>query len=72
MKKFKYMIRRITKMNHKAMYETTKEVHRRTGKNTLLILIDIIKTGLKYQVWICRLFGFRIIQRSVDQNVALS
>lgn len=49
MKKFKYMIQRITKMNHKAMYETAKEVHKRTGKNTLLILIDIIKTGLKYQ-----------------------
>ncbi|QIK69896.1 hypothetical protein G7062_06140 [Erysipelothrix sp. HDW6C] len=49
MKKLKYMMQRILKMDYGRMWETAKEVHKRTGKNTLLVLIDIIKTGLKYQ-----------------------
>lgn len=49
MRKIKFLFQRIISMDYKNMFDTVKEVHKRTGKNSILILLDIIYSGLKYQ-----------------------
>lgn len=49
MGKTKYLINRILKMNYKQFFNTIDKVHKKTGKNKLLIFIDIINCGIKYQ-----------------------
>lgn len=49
MKKIKYLFKRICSMSFNRLFETVNDVHRKTGKNKLLILLDIIYCGLKYQ-----------------------
>ena len=49
MKKIKYLLKRIFKMNYKGFFNTIKDVHKKTGKNSILIFFDIVYCGLKYQ-----------------------
>lgn len=49
MGKTKYLIKRILKMNYKQFFDTIDEIHSKTNKNKLLIFIDIINCGIKYQ-----------------------
>lgn len=44
-----YVVKRIAGMNYRAMLDTARTVHERTGKNTLSTLADIIYCGFKYQ-----------------------
>lgn len=48
MGKLGYMVKRITSMNYGAMFKTAKEVSKITGKNSFVVLMDIIKCGSKY------------------------
>lgn len=49
MKKIKYLIKRIFNMNFKGFFNTINDVHKKTKRNRLLIFIDVIYCGLKYQ-----------------------
>lgn len=49
MGKIKYLFKRILKMNYKNMFKIAKAISKKTNKNTYLIVIDMIKCGLKYQ-----------------------
>ena len=48
MGKLGYMVKRITSMDYGAMFKTAKEVSKITGKNSFVVLMDIIKCGSKY------------------------
>lgn len=49
MGKFTYLIKRIANMNYKGMFDVASNVSKKTNKNYLLVLSDIIYSGLKYQ-----------------------
>ncbi|MCM1370795.1 MAG: hypothetical protein NC181_02750 [Clostridium sp.] len=49
MSKFKYLIKRIFKMNYGRMFKTINEIHGKTGKNRVKLFFDIIYCGIKYQ-----------------------
>lgn len=49
MGKVKYLINRILKMNYLEFFKTVDKVHKKTKKNKLIIFLDIINCGLKYQ-----------------------
>lgn len=49
MRKLKYLIARILKLNYKSFFHTIKDVHKKTGKNSLLIFFDIVYCGIKYE-----------------------
>ena len=36
-------------MNYKGFFQIIKEVHEKTNKNSILIFLDIVYCGLKYQ-----------------------
>ncbi len=48
MSKVTYIFKRLLTMNYGAMFKTAKEISKETGKNTFVILNDIIKCGSKY------------------------
>lgn len=49
MGKIKYLFKRIIKMDYKNMFKIAKAISKKIKKNTLFILLDMIKCGLKYQ-----------------------
>ena len=49
MGKIKYLFKRIIKMDYKNMFKIAKAINKKTGKNTIFILLDMVKCGLKYQ-----------------------
>ena len=49
MKKFKYLIKRFFSMDFKQMFDVIDELHKKTHKSKLLLLIDILVCGIKYQ-----------------------
>lgn len=49
MSKITYLIKRISKMNYGAMFETVNKVHEKNNKNKIGIFFDIVGCGLKYQ-----------------------
>ena len=48
MSKISYMIKRMRYMHYDKMFETAKEIHKKTGKNTLAILADMFTCAAKY------------------------
>lgn len=49
MNKVKYLIKRIFHMNFKSMFNKVDEVHKKTNKNKVLIFLDMVYCGIKYQ-----------------------
>ena len=49
MGKIKYLIKRILKMDYKNMFRIAKAISKKTKKNTFMIVIDMIRCGIKYQ-----------------------
>lgn len=49
MKKIKYLIKRIFNMNFSGFFKTINDVHKKTKKFRILIFLDIVYCGLKYQ-----------------------
>ncbi len=49
MPNLKYILRRVAGMDYKQMVEVAKTIHQRTGKNTLGILMDMVRCGFRYQ-----------------------
>ena len=49
MEKIKYLIKRILSMHYKQMFEKIDEVHEKSGKCKLVIFLDMVWCGLKYQ-----------------------
>lgn len=49
MGKIKYLLKRISKMNYKAFFDTVSNVSKKTKKPYIIVLIDIIYCGLKYE-----------------------
>ncbi len=48
MSKVKYLLSRIKEMNFDKMFETIREINKKTGKNKLIIFLDIVWCGLYY------------------------
>lgn len=48
MNNIKYILKRLTKMNYKAMVNKVKEVHKKTGKSRTSIFLDMAKCARKY------------------------
>lgn len=49
MRKLKYIFKRITKMNFKKYFKVINDLHKKTGKLRIYLLIDTIICGFKYQ-----------------------
>lgn len=49
MSKIKYLAKRIKNMNFGNFFKTIDEVHKKSGKNRLLLFFDCIYCGIKYQ-----------------------
>ena len=49
MEKFKYLLKRIMKLDYKNMLKIAKAVSKKIKKSTLVILLDMIICGIKYQ-----------------------
>ena len=49
MNKVKYLIKRIFHMNFKSMFNKIDEIHKKTNKNKILIFLDMVYCGIKYQ-----------------------
>lgn len=49
MGKVKYLVKRIFNMNFKAMFQKINDIHKKTGKNSIYLLLDVIYCGFKYQ-----------------------
>jgi len=49
MGKIKYLIKRILKMDYKNMFRIAKAISKKAKKNTFMIVIDMIRCGIKYQ-----------------------
>lgn len=49
MNKIKYLIKRICKLDYKNMFKIAKSLSKKTHKLLIVILIDMIVCGLKYQ-----------------------
>ena len=49
MRKIKYLIERIIKMDYKGLFSTIKKVHKKIGKNSIFLFFDVIYCGFKYQ-----------------------
>lgn len=47
--KMKYLCTRIKSLNYKGLSITIKKIHVKTGKNRIILFLDIISCGLKYQ-----------------------
>ena len=48
MNNIKYILKRLTKMNYKAMVNKVNEVHKKTGKSRTSIFLDMAKCARKY------------------------
>lgn len=48
MKKIEFIMKRLTDMDYKAMFETVSEIHKKTGKNRLFMFFDVVYCGFKY------------------------
>lgn len=60
MGKVSYLIKRISKMNYGAMFETVNKVHDKSGKNKVITFFDIIGCGLKYQAGYVDYYQFQM------------
>ena len=49
MDKLKYLIKRIIKMDYKNMFRIAKKIGKKTNKNYIFIILDMIRAGIKYQ-----------------------
>ena len=49
MDKLKYLIIRIIKMDYKNMFKIAKKIGKKINKNYILIILDMIRAGIKYQ-----------------------
>lgn len=48
MKKIEFIMKRLTDMDYKAMFETISDIHKKTGKNRFCMLCDVVYCGFKY------------------------
>jgi len=49
MGRIKFLLKRLAKLNVSNMIKTAKSIAKKTGKNSIIVLIDIVYCGLKYQ-----------------------
>ena len=48
MRRLKYMIERILKLNYRQLFETVAKLHKKTGLNSIWLFFDIVYCGLRY------------------------
>lgn len=49
MRKFKYLIKRIIQLDYKNMFKIAKKISKKTKKNYIGIILDMVRCGIKYQ-----------------------
>ena len=47
MRKLKYMIARILGMDYKALFATLRQIHKKTGRNSIWLFVDMVRCGLR-------------------------
>lgn len=63
-----YLVKRIAGMNYRAMLDTARTIHQRTGKNIVFTMMDIIYCGFKYQAGYMDYLVFEFYNLSSDQR----
>ncbi len=63
-----YLVKRIAGMNYRAMLDTARKVHERSGKNTVAALADIMYCGFKYQAGYMDYLVFEFYNLSAGQR----
>ena len=48
MRRIKYLIIRILKMNYRQMFETVAKIHKKTGRSRIWLFFDMVNCGLRY------------------------
>lgn len=48
MKRVRYLLRRILRMDYKNMLRVVRLIHKKTGRNSLWLFVDMIRCGIKY------------------------
>ncbi|MEG2039327.1 MAG: sugar-transfer associated ATP-grasp domain-containing protein [Oscillospiraceae bacterium] len=68
MGKVKYIMSRLRDMDYGKMWETAKKVHAKTGKNSFVILIDIMYCGYKYMAGYMDYIVFEFYRLNAEQR----
>lgn len=63
-----YVLKRLTDMHYDKMIEAAKTVHARSGKNTLLVLTDMVYCGFRYQAGYMDYLVFEFYQLNAAQR----
>lgn len=68
MKNIKYLLKRLKSMNFSNMFDTAKQISKETGKNSLIILFDIIYCGYKYMAGFVDYRVFKMYNLNKEQR----
>lgn len=68
MKKFKYLISRIFKMDYKQFFKIINEIHLKTDKSKFVLFFDIVLTGLILQDGYMDYYAFRMYEMTFKQR----
>ncbi len=69
MRRIKYLITRILRMDYKNMLRVVRLIHKKTGKNSLWLFVDMIRCGIKYGAGyqdyrLCEFYNLTAAQRA--------
>lgn len=69
MGKLGYIVRCIAHMDYSALFDTVNQVHKRTGKNRIFVMADVVTCGFKYgagykDYLLCEFYNLNSEQRS--------
>lgn len=62
MRKLKYIIGRIFGMNYKNMFEALNRIHKKTGKNRVIMFFDMVFCAFRYGAGYMELRGSLFLQ----------
>lgn len=68
MSRVSYLIKRVFSMNTRQMFDKIKEVHRKSGKPSIVIFFDMIACGVKYQAGYMDYALFEMYNLNADQR----
>ena len=68
MENLKYLIKRIMNISLKGMFETIDKVHKKTGKNKIIIFIDMVWCGFRYLAGYMDYYVFEMHELNAKQR----
>ncbi len=70
MSKYIFLIKRIFSLDYKRLFKTARQVHKKCGKNTVVLFFDIISCGLKYQAGYLDYLVFEFYNLNAEQRAS--